>query len=244
MEFRFFTGGALVSAVILGSIIFFYLYYYLIHSDFFERYFETEDNVQNHPFKMFLFQKAAGFVLLGVVPGIIYFGLFKKPFSILGINGTALTSNLLILVALIVVIIGTMYLNHRFNPEKGTLQVNLSEWTHKAFAYNAAGWILYLTGYEILFRGVLLDACYSSFGFWPSIAINVVIYSAIHMVNGKEQVLGALVFGAIACFFALTKGTVLIPIVMHIVLNLSSDYFSISLNKNLGFKKSEPIQME
>jgi membrane protease YdiL (CAAX protease family) len=113
----------------------------------------------------------------------------------------------------------------------------LKEWTGREFAINCLGWIAYLIGYEFLFRGILLSACYMSFGFWPAIAVNVAIYSAIHMVNGKDQAIGAILFGTIACFFTLTKGTILIPIFMHIALSLTSDYLSIRMNPEHRFVK-------
>jgi len=101
-----------------------------------------------------------------------------------------------------------------------------------------------LLAYEFLFRGILLFECYESFGFWPAVAINVTIYSAIHMVNGKDQAIGALFFGGIACYLTLTRGTVLIPLFMHITLSVFSDYFSIKMNPDIGFIKSVPVKSE
>ena len=92
---------------------------------------------------------------------------------------------------------------------------------------NILGWSVYLVAYEFLFRGILLFECYHALGFWPAVAINVSIYSAIHMVYGKDQTFGALVFGAVACYFALTRGTLLIPIFMHLSLSILSDLYSI-----------------
>ena len=121
--------------------------------------------------------------------------------------------------------------------------MKIKEWNKVLFGINAAGWILYLCGYEFLFRGILLFECNNSFGFWPAIAINVVVYSAVHMINGKDEAIGALIFGAIACYFTLTLGTILIAVIMHVALSLSSDYFSIRLNKELSFRKPGTLNL-
>jgi hypothetical protein len=64
------------------------------------------------------------------------------------------------------------------------------------------------------------------------------------MVNGKDQAIGALLFGGIACYFTLSTGTVLIPLFMHIALSGFSDYFSIKMNPDIGFIKSVPVKSE
>jgi membrane protease YdiL (CAAX protease family) len=89
----------------------------------------------------------------------------------------------------------------------------------------------------------LLFECYSSFGFWPAVAINITLNSAIHMVNGKDQTFGAIIFSGVACYFAISRETILIPIVMHILLSLSSDYFSIIYNKQLRFSEIKSINL-
>jgi hypothetical protein len=57
------------------------------------------------------------------------------------------------------------------------------------------------------------------------------------MVNGKEQTIGALIFGGIACYLTLNRATILIPIIMHVSLSVFSDYFSIRFNDKLSFAK-------
>jgi membrane protease YdiL (CAAX protease family) len=135
------------------------------------------------------------------------------------------------------IIAAILFINQKVNRENNSLQIELTDWNIQLFLINAFGWIIYLLAYEFLFRGILLFECYNSFGFWPAIAINIAIYSAIHMVNGKAQTIGALIFGGIACYLALTRGTILIPIFMHISLSVSSDYFSIRYSNNLSFVK-------
>ncbi len=130
-----------------------------------------------------------------------------------------------------------LFVNQKVNRRNNSLQIELTNWNIPLFLINTFGWIIYLVGYEFLFRGILLFECYNSFGFWPAIAINIAIYSAIHMVNGKDQTIGALIFGVIACYLTLSRGTILIPIFMHISLSVFSDYFSIRYNDKISFVK-------
>ncbi|MBK6281398.1 MAG: CPBP family intramembrane metalloprotease [Draconibacterium sp.] len=135
------------------------------------------------------------------------------------------------------IIAAILFINQKVNRQNNSLQIELTNWNIQLFLINVFGWIIYLVGYEFLFRGILLFECFNTFGFWPAIAINIAIYSAIHMVNGKAQTIGALIFGGIACYLTITRGTILIPIFMHISLSVFSDYFSIRYNDNLSFVK-------
>lgn len=235
MELNFFPAGILVSLIIGGSLIFYYIYYYLIHSGVLTNLIENSVNPHFHEITLFLSKKTAGFLILGVIPAFLFFGLSGKPLQNLGLSFEKLISNSILILILSVIIVLILFVSHRVNPDKNTLEFDIKTWTGKQFLINCLGWVLYLTGYEILFRGILLMACYSSFGLWPAIAINVAIYSAIHMVKGKEQAIGAIFFGTTACYFALTRETIWIPLIMHIVLSLFSDYFSIRFNKELKF---------
>jgi membrane protease YdiL (CAAX protease family) len=225
--------------IILSSLLFFYAYYFWAHSAFLQKSIEKRTRSPQSELLQFFAKKTSGFLLLGVIPGIIYYFLLKPDFEEFGISVTALKNNLSLIFVLIFIISIILFIAQKINLERNSLQIKLTNWNGLLFLFNAIGWIIYLAGYEFLFRGILLFECNNSFGFWPAIAINVAIYSAIHMVNGKDQAIGALIFGTIACYFTLTRGTILIPIFMHITLSLMSDYFSIRLNSHLRFITSK-----
>ncbi|HKI89568.1 MAG TPA: CPBP family intramembrane glutamic endopeptidase [Draconibacterium sp.] len=229
----------LSAAIILSSLLFFYAYYYFAHSVFLREYIEKRTQHIQLELKLFFAKKTLGFLLLGVIPGIIYYFLLNPDFEQFGLSFTALKNNLSLIFSLILIISIILFIAQKMNLERNSLQLKLTEWNMLLFLLNSIGWIIYLAGYEFLFRGILLVECNNSFGFWPAIAINVTIYSAIHMVNGKDQAIGALIFGTLACYLTLTKGTILIPFIMHISLSLISDYFSIRLNPRLNFITSK-----
>jgi len=221
--------------IIPGTLLFFYIYYYFANSGFLKNFISRRTGHPQTEILLFFSKKILGFLLLGFIPGLMYYFLFKPDITQFGISITALKDNFSLIFILILIISVTLFIAQKMNSERNSLQINLTEWNSYLFTINAVGWIIYLAGYEILFRGILLFECSNSFGFWPAIAINITIYSAIHMVNGKDQAIGALVFGSFACYLTLTRGTILIPFFMHISLSLISDYFSIRLNHQIHF---------
>lgn len=224
------------SLVLFGTLVFFYLYYYIAHSEYIKSRFNHKA-VKNYELKLFIFRKVLGFTVLGISPGLLYFMILQPTVSpVVFFKGNS-PSGFYVTLILVSVIILLTFINQKLNPQRNSLQMKIKEWNISLFGINSFGWIIYLLAYEFLFRGILLFECYVSFGFWPAIAINVVIYSAIHMVNSKDEAIGALLFGGIACYFTLKQGTILIPVMMHIALSISSDYFSIRFNNDLRFVK-------
>ena len=219
--------GFQVAAIIVGVLLFYYAFFYLTHSGMPVKYITNKSSETGNKLFVFFFRKLSGFLILGVLPAILYFGFLEASGDKFGVTFTHLKSSFIIIAGLIILTGFVLYFHHKRNPGKSTLQFNPAEWNISMFMLNALGWSLYLIAYEFLFRGILLFECYEAFGFWPALAINISIYSAIHMVSGKDQTIGALVFGAIACYFALSRGTLLIPVFMHLSLSLLSDYYSI-----------------
>ncbi len=227
-----------VAIVIIGTLLFFYIYFYFSGSGFLEKRILRPASVKNYVLH-FLSKKASGFLLLGLIPGIIYFSFVETSFGAFGLTVHHLISTFWIVLILSVITISVAYFNQKANPENNSLQIPIKKWNFWLFSINSLGWIIYLIAYEFLFRGILLYECNIAFGYWAAIAINTAIYSAIHMVNGKEQAIGALVFGPIACYFVLKFGTLWIPIFMHIALSLSADFFSIRFNPDLSYSKQK-----
>lgn len=230
--------------VITGTLVFFYFYYYGAHSAVLKSWAKRNSSEIEGELQFFLLKKLTGFVFLGILPAIVYFIFLQGSFGQFGFNFGKLVKNLPVIAVLVIIIVTLLYFRHKKNPRQNTLQIKSAKWTGSLFLLNITGWAFYLLAYEFLFRGILLFECFESFGFWPAVAINITIYSAIHMVNGKDQAIGALFFGSIASYLTLTGGTVLIPLFMHIALSGFSDYFSIKMNPDIGFSKSNPVKSD
>lgn len=229
-------GDEKAAIVIIGTLLFFYLYYYLSDSNFLRKHILRQATVKNKIFH-FLSKKTLGFLLLGFIPGLLYIIFYQTSFDTFGFSAHHLISTFWIILILSGIIVSASYFNQKANPKNNSIQIPIKEWNVWLFAVNSLGWIIYLIAYEFLFRGILLHECNIAFGYWAAIAINTAIYSAIHMANGKGQAIGALIFGPIACFFVLKFNTLWIPVFMHIALSLSADFFSIRFNSDLSYSK-------
>ena len=100
---------------------------------------------------------------------------------------------------------------------------------------NSIGWIAYLTGYEILFRGVMLFPLVDAIGVWPTIAINTAMYSATHVPKGMDEAIGAIPLGIVLCFITLMTGTLWVAIVAHILMALANSFSSVYHNPEMKF---------
>jgi len=87
----------------------------------------------------------------------------------------------------------------------------------------------FLAGYEWFFRGCILMSCVSLFGILPAIIINLVLYSLIHSINGKKEMLGSMPLGIILCVFTLWWHSVWPAVLLHLI--LSASYESVLLHK-------------
>jgi len=231
------TSGITTSVVIIAAVIFYYVYYYFVTSGLPKKLCSTINKPVQKEIALFLLKKFSGFLILGLIPGLLYYFFLNQNFEKFGFSTNQFCNNFLVILPLVITIVVILFINQKVNKQNNSLQINLSDWNILLFIINATAWIIYLIGYEFLFRGILLFECYSSFGFWPAVAINVTIYSAIHMVYGKDQTIGALIFGGIACYLTLNLGSILIPIIMHVALSIFSDYFSIRYNASVNFIK-------
>lgn len=224
------------------SIIVYYAYYYLITSEWVEQFFTKRYAGDIFQKRRILFNKLAGFSFFAVIPGILYFSLWEFKLGLIGFSFDKIVGNLYWMIGLPALIFTINYFSAK-NPDIYLQypQMRIKSWSIGTFLLSTLGWSLYLVGYEFLFRGILLLSCIEAFGVWPAIAINVAIYSAIHMTNGIKETLGAIPFGLIACLLMVHTGTIFIPIIMHISLSVSTEIFTIHNNPGMEFRKTRNV---
>lgn len=117
-------------------------------------------------------------------------------------------------------------------------QMRVREWTYPLLFWSNLTWILYLVGYETLFRGILFFPLLDHLGLVPALAINVAIYSIAHIPKGLSETIGAIPFGILVCLGAYATGTIWFPLLAHCVIALSNEWFSILHNPEIKLKKS------
>jgi membrane protease YdiL (CAAX protease family) len=185
---------------------------------------------------LYLIRKCTGFILLGIMPAFLawmYFDIriqhLRLFFGYSGYLG----------MWLVIVTILLIFLNS-FSSKSPDLravypEMRIRQWNIGSIAIAGGGWILYLTGYEYLFRGILLFNCIAAFGIWPAISINLALYTTLHLVKGLKEAMAAIPFGAFLCYITIESNSVLPAILIHSVQAISAEIFCIYRNKEMSF---------
>lgn len=189
--------------------------------------------------RMFLLHKLNGFIILGLIPGMIVFAFFPQDPAELGLSfGLIKVHWYLLSIPLIIAGINYFLANNRSTFSRYP-EMRFEEWTKTRLAVSAIGWTIYLLGYEFLFRGLLFFSIYHSYGLLASVTINVFIYSVVHIPKGKAEMLGAIPFGLLLCSLALLTHSIILPFLIHLSLAVSTDIFSIHHNPAMKFRYHE-----
>lgn len=203
--------------------------------------FLTRKNSHATKTSVFMSNKLAGFLILGLIPGLIVFLLFPSDISQLGFS-FGKNSQYWHLFALPVVIVGLNYfLAKKPNTMKRYPEMRFKEWTKSKLAVLISGWTVYLFAYEFLFRGLLFFSVYHSNGLAVSIAVNIFLYSAVHFPKGKAEMAGAIPFGILLCYMSLLTESILLPFLIHLSLAISTDFFSIYHNPEMKIIRSRNL---
>lgn len=83
---------------------------------------------------------------------------------------------------------------------------------------------LFIAAYEIWFRGFLLQSSTQAIGFTYAIGLNLVLYTFLHTVNNKCEMLLCLPFGALLCILCNWQGTVWPAVLIHLALTLGYEF--------------------
>ncbi|MEJ5264431.1 MAG: CPBP family intramembrane glutamic endopeptidase [Bacteroidales bacterium] len=106
-------------------------------------------------------------------------------------------------------------------------QIRLKHWKFSDILISSFTWILYLIGYEHLFRGYLFFTSLQHFDIVSAIGLNVALYMLVHIPKGYKETFGSIPMGIVLCLFAYYTGNVWIPIILHSTLALSNEWLSI-----------------
>jgi len=187
-----------------------------------------------HEFRIY-FRQISGFVFLGGVPFLAVLILLPGGLADYGLTLSFGMNTLYytVIISVIIVFINFFSSKSKSNLEKYPL-IRAKIWDGKLLIFSSSGWIIYLFAYEFLFRGFLLFACIHSFGIWPSIIINILVYSFAHVPQGIKETAGAIPFGFLLCYFTILSGTIWAALILHIVLAISNEWFSIYNNAEIS----------
>lgn len=98
------------------------------------------------------------------------------------------------------------------------------------------GWLFYIFGYEYFFRGILWFLCLDAFGFLPALAINLVLYAAVHVPKGRFMAIGSVPMGVILCLLSYHTGSFHAAFIIHAVMAVTTELASAWKNPAFQFR--------
>lgn len=225
---------------ILSVIFLFFLYYYLsgkrVLSDLILKISSGSADAESVKFAS---DKFTGLILFGIIPYIVFIVILKIAPSDIGFRTGDLSKAGYAVAALFLLIPAVTFFTAR-NPAIWRISPELrtETWKVRHVVIVIFCWISYLTGYEFFFRGVLWFLCYNAFGFWGALAVNIFLYSLVHIPKGKFQTLGAIPMGVIFCLLSHFTGSFFPALLLHCTMALSAEFFSFYHNPGFRFQKT------
>lgn len=185
--------------------------------------------------------KWVGFLTMGLLPLIVLFILNPtRDLAYYGLNfrSDTLLFNAVVTIGLAVILIPLVSFSAK--KQKNLVnypQIRAQNWDTKTFRYNLLGWAVYLFGYELLFRGLLLFPLVEAYGIWLAIAINVALYSATHIPKGLDETIGAAPLGFVLCLLTLMAGNIWIAFLVHVAMAWTNSLTALKHHPEIQYYK-------
>jgi len=187
--------------------------------------------------KQVLLQRTWGLLFLGILPAGLILLQFGESLSDFGLGFSFEMPPPWWSYLLIPVILVAGYFSAS-TPGNLSLypQMRIKKWTPGILALSGLSWIVFLIAYEFLFRGFLLYATLTLLEPWSAIAINCTLYAFAHFYKGPGETFGAIPLGILFCYLTLLTGNIWSAVVVHSIMALSNEWYSIWINPDLKVK--------
>lgn len=233
---------AVIVPVLLTTIVFI-IFWFTSKSEKIRDRFHARSQFDKASVRYFIFSKVFGFIVLGLIPLILCLALLpdhRISYYGLSFRTDTLLLTLLTTAALSVIVFPMASFSAR-KPKnlENYPQIRSRNWTMKTVWATIIGWTIYLFGYELLFRGVLLMPVAAALGAWPAIAINVALYSATHVPKGLEETIGAIPLGLVLCVITLATGTIWTAFLVHLVMAVTNCLTAMKYHPDIIYTKSQ-----
>ncbi|MDH5598796.1 MAG: CPBP family intramembrane metalloprotease, partial [Cyclobacteriaceae bacterium] len=222
---------------VFASVTLGYLFYwFLSKSDYLIKVLRNKYSERGVNLWQPVFQRILGLFFLGVLPVIAMVFFTDLSMGEFGVNSKVGIDTIKYTALLAVIIIPLSYLGARSDENlEHYPQIRLSEWTMGTFFIEYSTWALYLLGYEILFRGILLFGSLQFMTPEVAIGLNACIYAIVHIPKGAGESFGAIVLGIVLSYLTLLTGSVWIAFLVHVIMAWSNSFFSFRFQKDMMF---------
>lgn len=223
----------------VGGLLGFIIYWFTWRSEHFQHYMLSKYGEDIGRANIVIFTKIFGGFTMGILPVTAYMIAFPATtFAELGFNLNPNTSiiTLVWIVGLGGVMMFLVWKNAR-KPEslKYYPQIRAKNWTKSTMVMNIIAWVIYLLGYELLFRGILLFPLVEKIGLWPAIAINLVLYSGTHLTKGLKETVGSIPLCIIFCLVSVQVGNFWVAASVHIIMALTNELTSFKHHPDMKY---------
>jgi membrane protease YdiL (CAAX protease family) len=216
----------------------FLIYHFSSGSEAFKRIAEALSGSRNASFGHVVASRLLGMILFAGLPLLAIFFMPDLHLHDFGFGTQAGFLSWMWIAILSVVIIAMNFFNANSKANLAMYpQIRMPVWNTSTIIISAITWILYLAAYEFMFRGFLLFALMSDLDMIAAIAINTAIYSLVHIPKGKTEAFGAIPLGILLCYLTLLTGNLLIAFVVHVVMALSNEWFSLRIHPEMKVQR-------
>ena len=191
----------------------------------------------------FISYKLTGIIFTGIIPFLIFVLILRVPPSGTGlIVGRTFHFWYLLIILIIVTALGSFKMSQTVKVQQITPELKIKNWYPRHVILSVSAWLLYILGYEFLFRGVLWFLCSDAFGFWTALIINLLLYSLVHLPQGKLVALGTIPVGIILCFLSWLTESFIPAFMIHSFIAVLTDLFSLYHNPGVHLNLSPSEQ--
>ena len=222
------------------GLVCFIIYWFVAQSEKIKARFYRKYDPDQASFKHIFFTKIFGFLIMGLLSLTVCLVFTDYTIQNMGLSfrTDTLLFSLVWILGLSVLVIPLVHFSAK--QPKNLLnypQIKSKIWTKRMVLMNALGWFLYLFGYELLFRGVLLIPLVDGIGVWPAIAVNIALYSATHIPKGLDETVGAIFLGLVLCILTLLSGTIWIAFLVHVAMAWTNTFTALKHNPATNYIK-------
>lgn len=165
-----------------------------------------------------LSQRLTGTLLLGVIPTVVAIcALGLTPEQIGWTLGQHWQLSLLggLGIASSVLFSGPTALRRSAGLREYYPEMRIARWNARLDALNLASWAIYLTAYELFFRGILLFPLAQAWGAWPAVLITSALYTYAHLPKHPIECASVVPGGFLFAALALTTQSIIGPVFGH-----------------------------
>ena len=234
------TAEVLAFLAIFTTLLMFILYYYTAKQKILLDLFVKPlfPSLSGESIEFFSY-KLTGILFTGIVPFIIFLLIVRVPPSRIGlVIGRTFQFWYLLIILIIVTAIVSFQLSKSRKVQERSPELKIRDWYPRHIILSVSAWLFYILGYEFLFRGVLWFLCSEAFGFWPALAINLLLYSMVHLPQGRLMAIGTLPVGIILCLLSQLTGSFIPAFLIHSLIAVFTDLFSLYHNTEVHLHQS------